>query len=265
MFIIIKKKAAFAAIAGLVAAAVILAIVWPQERASTTSAEGSWGLSFQEAGHVPIANTTAEELAEYNAYYVEETDEKVLYLTFDAGFENGYMEAILDVLKKHQVPAAFFVVGNYIESEPELIKRMVKEGHIVGNHTFSHPDMTLLSEEEFRNQLTDMEALYKEVTGREMKKFYRPPQGSYTFDNLKLASEMGYTTVFWSLAYVDWYQDRQPSEEEAYKKMVPRIHPGAIVLLHSTSETNAKVLDQLISKWKQLGYSFKSLDQLGQN
>lgn len=228
-----------------------------------TSASGNWGLSFQEDGKSPVANATFEELKKYDAYYAEDTDEKVIYLTFDAGFENGNTPAILDALKKHNVPATFFVVGNYLSTSPELIKRMVNEGHTVGNHTFHHPDMSKMSTmESFSKEIQDVEKLYKEITGTEMTKFYRPPQGKYSEDNLKMAKELGYKTFFWSLAYVDWYEDKQPTKGEAFDKLLGRIHPGAVVLLHSTSSTNANILDELLTKWKEMGYSFKSLDQM---
>lgn len=250
----------------IIAAAAVILFFSIRDKTVSTSGEGNWGLSFQQAGEPPVANATETELKKYNAYYRENTDEKVLYLTFDAGYENGYTEAILDVLKKQKVPAAFFLVGNYIETEPELVKRMVREGHIVGNHTYHHPDMSQISSlENFQEELTFLEQLYKETTGKKMKKFYRPPQGKYSVSNLEMAKELGYTTVFWSLAYVDWYEDQQPSQEEAFKKMIPRVHPGAVILLHSTSKTNAEVLDDLITKWKEMGYTFKSLNQLKQN
>jgi peptidoglycan-N-acetylmuramic acid deacetylase len=140
---------------------------------------------------------------------------------------------------------------------------MVNEGHIVGNHTFSHPDMSqIMSREDFGKELESLEKLYEETTGKKMMKIYRPPQGRYSESNLKMAREMGYATVFWSLAYVDWYEEQQPSEKEAFLKLIPRIHPGAIVLLHSTSETNAAVLEQLIDKWQGQGYEIKPLDGL---
>lgn len=265
MIIILKRKRL--AVLGMIVLAhiIVLAAVLfiTHDNAVSSSADGNWGLSFQRAGEPPVANATAEELAKYNAYYRENTDEKVLYLTFDAGYENGYTETILDVLKKQEVPAAFFLVGNYIETEPDIVKRMVREGHLVGNHTYSHPDMSAISSEEnFREELEKLEILYQETTGKKMKKFYRPPQGRYSASNLQMASDMGYTTVFWSLAYVDWYENQQPSREEAFKKLIPRVHPGAIILLHSTSETNARVLEELILKWKELGYEFRSLDEL---
>lgn len=234
-----------------------------QEAAIQTSAEGNWGLSFQQEGQPPVANATADYLKQFNAYYAEDTKEKVLYLTFDAGFENGNTEAILDALKKHNANATFFLVGNYLSTSPELVKRMVAEGHIVGNHTYHHPDMSKISTKEaFEKELNDLETLFQETTGQTMKKYYRPPQGKYSERNLKMASDMGYKTFFWSLAYVDWYEDKQPTKEEAFKKLLGRIHPGAIVLLHSTSKTNGQILDELLTKWEDMGYTFKSLDEL---
>lgn len=234
-----------------------------QTKSVTTSATGNWGLSFQEDGKPPVANATYEDLKQYDAYYAENTDQKVIYLTFDAGFENGNTPAILDALKKHNVPATFFVVGNFLSDNPDLIKRMVEEGHIVGNHTYTHPDMSKISTmESFSKEIQDVEKLYQEITGKEMIKFYRPPQGKYSEENLKMAKELGYKTFFWSLAYVDWYQDKQPTKEEAFDKLLGRIHPGAVVLLHNTSSTNGQILDELLTKWEEMGYTFKSLDQM---
>ena len=229
----------------------------------TTSSEGNWGLSFQEEGEPPVANATYDELAVYDAYYAENTDEKVIYLTFDAGYENGNTAPILDALKKHQVPATFFVVGTYLENNTDLILRMTEEGHTVGNHTYHHKDMSQISSKEaFAEEVQSVEELYKEITGEEMTKYYRPPQGKYSESNLQMAKDMGYKTFFWSLAYVDWYENQQPSKEDAFDKLLSRIHPGAIVLLHSTSSTNAQILDELLTKWEEMGYSFKSLEDL---
>lgn len=228
-----------------------------------TSAEGNWGLSFQEEGQPPVANATFEELAQYDAFYAQDTNKKILYLTFDCGYENGNTPQILDALKKHGAPATFFVVGTYIESNPELIKRMISEGHTVGNHTWHHPDMAQISAMEiFQKELTDVEDAYKEVTGEEMTKFYRPPQGKYRESNLKNAQQLGYRTFFWSLAYVDWYENDQPTKEEAFDKLIGRIHPGAIVLLHNTSRTNAEILDELLGKWEEMGYQIRALAEL---
>ena len=232
-------------------------------KARPASADAGWGLSFQREGEPPVANATADYLKQFNAHYAADTKEKILYLTFDAGYENGNTPTILDALKRHNAPATFFLVGNYLESSPELVKRMVAEGHTVGNHTFHHPDMSKISTvESFSKELQDLEALYRQVTGQTMKKYYRPPQGKYSEANLKMAKDLGYHTFFWSLAYVDWYENRQPSHDEAFKKLLGRIHPGAIVLLHSTSKTNGEILDELLTKWEEMGYRFGSLDEL---
>ncbi|MEY8234697.1 delta-lactam-biosynthetic de-N-acetylase [Lachnospiraceae bacterium 66-29] len=226
------------------------------------AADGNWGLSFQEEGQPPVANATFEELAKYDAYYAENTKDKVLYLTFDCGFENGNTPAILEALKKHNAKATFFVVGNYLSTSPDLVKQMLEEGHNVGNHSYHHPDMTQMGKEEFAKELGELEQLYEQTTGKPMVKYYRPPQGKYSENNLKIAKELGYKTFFWSLAYVDWKQDSQPTHEEAFDKLLKRVHPGAIVLLHNTSKTNGEILDELLTKWEGMGYTFKSLDEL---
>ncbi len=230
---------------------------------SKTLEVGSWGLSFQEEGEPPVGNASSQQLAQYNAAYIGNENEKKLYLTFDAGYENGCTEEILNVLKKHNIPAAFFLVGNYLEKNPELVKRMVAEGHTVGNHTYHHYDMSKISDMDgFKKELQDLEALFTEITGQQMERFYRPPQGIYSEENLNMAKELGYRTVFWSLAYVDWINEKQPSQEEAYAKLIPRVHNGAVVLLHSTSKTNAEILDGLLSRWEEMGYSFGTVQQL---
>lgn len=227
---------------------------------------GSWGLSFRTEGAAPLGTATREQLKTYDAAYLGNPEEQVIYLTFDAGYENGSTEKILDTLKAHDVPAAFFLVGNYMEKNADLVRRMVEEGHIVGNHTMHHPDMSQIHDRDaFRKELADLEALFLETTGKELPKFYRPPQGCYSEENLKLAKELGYKTVFWSLAYVDWKNDAQPGKEEAFSKLIPRIHNGAVVLLHSTSSTNAEILDELLTKWKEMGFTFRSIEELFEN
>ncbi len=268
MIILVKRKkllkiTGMLAVAGVLAFTLIAGKGYIREKSIDTSADGNWGLSFSQEGTSPTGNATSGYLKKYNAYYIGDTSSKCIYLTFDAGYENGYTAKILDVLKKHHVKAAFFLVGNYISTSPELVQRMVKEGHIVGNHTFTHPDMSEISTKEpFSEELTKLEQKYVETTGKKMKKFYRPPQGKYSEANLKMADEMGYTTIFWSLAYVDWYESDQPTKEEAMSKLIPRTHPGAIVLLHSTSKTNSEILDDLLTKWEQMGYSFRTLEEL---
>lgn len=247
----------------LLIAVVIALAVSVSVFASSALATGSWGLSFRQEGAPPIGNAGKDQLRQYQAAYIGNVGEKVLYLTFDAGYENGCTAKILDTLKEKQVPAAFFLVGNYIRQSPDLVRRMVAEGHTVGNHTMHHYDMSRLSDKAaFSKELTDLEALYKETVGQELPKFYRPPQGIYSEENLKMAQELGYKTLFWSLAYVDWNNDAQPTKETAFAKLLPRTHNGAVVLLHSTSKTNAEILGELIDKWKAMGYRFGTLEEL---
>ena len=248
----------------IAAAAVILAVALAMGTILGGALEtGAWGLSFQREGAPPTGPASVEQLRAYDAAYLGDTTRKVLYLTFDAGYENGCTAKILDVLKKHQVPAAFFLVGNYLERNPDLVRRMVEEGHIVGNHTMHHYDMSKISDKEtFTKELQDLEALYRQVTGQELQKFYRPPQGIYSETNLEMAKALGYKTVFWSLAYVDWNNDSQPTREQAMSKLLPRIHNGAVILLHSTSKTNAEILDELLTQWEEMGYSFQSITEL---
>lgn len=254
-----KRRNIFIILGGLFACLSLCATMY-NGRAVLT---GSWGLSFRQEGMPPIGNAGAPQLARYDAAYIGDTTRKVLYLTFDAGYENGCTEKILDILKKHDAKAAFFLVGNYIEKNADLVRRMVEEGHIVGNHTMHHPDMSKISEKEaFFKELQDLETLFLDTTGKEMPKFYRPPQGTYSEANLKMAKELGYKTVFWSLAYVDWNNDSQPTREQALSKLLPRTHDGAVVLLHSTSRTNAEILDELLTKWKEMGYTFETVDTL---
>lgn len=223
----------------------------------------NWGLGFGAEGTQPTGTVSAEELKQYDAYYVGDKAEKVIYLTFDCGYENGNTEAILDALKKHNAPATFFVVGHFLETAPDIAKRMVAEGHTVGNHTYHHPDMSSIADTaSFQKELDDVSGLFQEITGTEMAKYYRPPQGKYSTENLKMAQELGYDTFFWSLAYVDWNVDAQPTKDEAFDKLLSRIHPGAIVLLHSTSKTNGEILDELLTKWEEMGYEFRPLSDL---
>ncbi len=261
MIFVLKRKHLIAAIC--IMAVLLTGIGMWRSGMSVSVLNDNWGLSFPNPGEPPVGNATADYLKQYDAYFTGDTSQKTIYLTFDAGFENGQTSSILDTLKKHNAPAAFFVVGNYISTAPDLVKRMLEEGHVVGNHTFHHPDMSQIAEQKsFEKELQELETLYQETTGQEMQKFYRPPQGKYNEDNLKMAKEMGYKTIFWSLAYVDWYTDNQPTHEEAFSKLLPRIHNGAIVLLHSTSQTNAEILDELLTKWEEAGYTFGSLNDL---
>ena len=245
-------------IAVLGAAFLLAAVLW-LERAVPTA---GWGLAFPVPGDAPSAPESPDRLRELGAAYLDPDGGKVLYLTFDAGYENGYTAGILDVLKEREVSAAFFLVGDYLERNPDLVRRMTAEGHIVGNHTLSHPDMTGLDEAAFEGELRGMEALYEEVTGQTLPKYYRPPQGLYSEDNLKKAKAMGYKTIFWSLAYADWDNANQPDPDEAVEKLTLRLHDGAVILLHATSKTNAEILDRLITQWQSMGYRFAPLTEL---
>ena len=254
-----RKKDIWIVIVAL-CAAVVLVVGQFAERVVET---GAWGLSFRQEGQPPSGPAGNTQLQKYDATYLGDPAEKVLYLTFDAGYENGNTAKILDILKTHDVPAAFFLVGHYVEKNADLVRRMVEEGHIVGNHTMHHKDMSQLSEKDtFSKELTDLETLFQEVTGKELPKYYRPPQGIYSEENLKMAQDLGYKTVFWSLAYADWNNDAQPSKEQAFAKLLPRTHNGAVVLLHSTSATNVAILDELLTHWESEGYRFESLDKL---
>lgn len=248
----------------ILAAVVIIAVaigvvIFASERVET----GNWGLSFRSEGSPPVGPANAATLAGYDAAYIGDTTQKKIYLTFDAGYENGSTAKILEILRKHDVPATFFLVGNYIQKNADLVRQMVKDGHIVGNHTMHHPDMSKISDlSTFKKELEDLEKLFQETTGEQMQKFYRPPQGIYSQSNLEMAKQLGYRTVFWSLAYVDWNNDKQPTADYAFSKLLPRIHNGAVVLLHSTSETNAAILDELLTRWEDLGYTFGRIEEL---
>ena len=186
-------------------------------------------------------------------------------LTFDDGPDIRYTPLLLDGLKERNVRVSFFLLGEKVEQYPELVERMQKEGHLVGNHTYHHYDMSKISDPAvFRKEMDDVRTLFQETTGTEMAMYYRPPQGKYSETNLQMAKDLGYSTFFWSLAYVDWNVDAQPSHEEAFSKLTGRIHPGAVVLLHNTSKTNGEILDELLTKWEEMGYTFGKLEELVQ-
>ncbi|MEY8000361.1 delta-lactam-biosynthetic de-N-acetylase [Clostridium sp. Mt-5] len=200
----------------------------------------------------------------YSAYYLGDTSKKVLYLTFDEGYENGYTSKILDILKSNNVKAAFFVTTPYIKGNPDLINRMVNEGHLVCNHSTKHPSMADTAKDpiKFEKEFSITEEAYKEVTGKEMPHFFRPPMGKYSELSLFYTNKLGYKTIFWSFAYNDWNIKKQPSPAESQKMISRRAHNGAIVLLHAVSKTNSEILDSVIKDWKNQGYTLESLDKL---
>lgn len=198
----------------------------------------------------------------YSAYYVGDTSQKTIYLTFDEGYENGYTSKILDVLKQKQVKAAFFVTEDYIKRNPQLIKRMYEEGHIVGNHSVRHLSSPSLSDSEFINEITQTEVAYKQLTGSDMPKVFRPPMGEYSERTLALTHNLGYKTIFWSFAYKDWLTDAQPGKTVAYNTVMEKYHNGAILLLHAVSSSNTEALPQIIDDLRLKGYTFATIDNL---
>ncbi|NRD78132.1 delta-lactam-biosynthetic de-N-acetylase [Bacillus sp. BRMEA1] len=201
-------------------------------------------------------------LAKYGAFYKGDPSTKSISLTFDSGYENGNMPKILAALKKEKVKATFFVTGHFLESQPDLAKQIVKEGHIIGNHSWFHPDFTTVSDERIREELEKVKVRTKEITGQKTMKYLRPPRGTFSERTLQIAKEEGYTHVFWSLAYVDWNINQQRGWQYAYDNIMKQVHPGCIMLLHSVSKDNADALEKAIHDLKKRGYKFKSLDDI---
>lgn len=236
------------------------------ENAPTSSAEGTLGwYVMRNKNHTTptIDHNLGFNLADYQAFYVGSRD-KLVFLTFDEGYENGYTAPILDTLKKAQVSAAFFVTLPYIRDNPALIKRMVDEGHLVANHSKTHPSMPSITDnpERFKNELVETAKAFTDLTGKDMPPFFRPPKGEYNKTSLKMTADLGYKTIFWSFAYEDWVTDRQPDPERAHQLIMQNIHPGEIMLLHAVSKTNSEILDRVISGVQEEGYRFATLLQL---
>lgn len=212
----------------------------------------------------PCVDPAMEYVRKYDGYYLgENAEDKVIYLTFDAGYENGNVEKILDILREQQVPAAFFILSNLIERNPELVERMFAEGHTVCNHTAHHKDMSRVTDRaQFSEEMEALSILCKEKLDREIAKYYRPPEGNFSEENLKWAKELGYKTIFWSFAYADWDNQKQPDPAAAKEKILSNLHNGEVMLLHPTSATNAAVLDEIIRTCKVQGYRFGTLDEL---
>jgi peptidoglycan-N-acetylmuramic acid deacetylase len=207
---------------------------------------------------------------EYNVVYLDPqcTDEstqenRVLYLTFDVGYENGNVENILDVLKQENVTAAFFILGSLVVKNTALVERMFNEGHLVCNHTAHHKNMSKINDSSiFNNELNVLSNAYTALTGKPIAKYYRPPEGTFSENNLKMAQDLGYKTVLWSFAYADWDNASQPSPEFAKKKILENVHDGAVILLHPTSATNAAILGDVIDEISAMGYEFGTLDEI---
>ena len=232
------------------------------------SAEQSYSWYIKRNGHQrPQFPREAEFVSAHNGYYIDERkcdsdSDKVIYITFDAGYENGNVERILDAMKEEGVSAAFFLLDNIILKNTDLVKRMADEGHLVCNHTKKHRDLSCASEEEIAKDLYALEKIYEEKTGREMAKYFRFPEGRYSESAMVAVEKLGYKTVFWSFGYDDWDNGRQPNEARAIKKILDNTHNGAVMLFHPTSKTNANIFPELIRAWKEMGYRFGTLDEL---
>jgi peptidoglycan-N-acetylmuramic acid deacetylase len=247
----------------LITICLLLALIPGMAFGETSSASFGWGFKRGKNEIQADAGWQYETILEKNgAFYKGSPEKKVIYLTFDNGYENGYTTKVLDVLKKHKVPAAFFVTGHYIDSAPEWIERMVEEGHIVGNHSWGHPDFTKIPDTQIKEELEKVRTAYEELTGKKKMKYVRPPRGTFSDRSIAASKEAGYTHVFWSLAYVDWNVNQQRGAQYAYDNIMRQIHPGAVILLHSVSKDNADALEKVIVDLKAKGYSFKSLDHL---
>lgn len=234
---------------------------------SATGTVYNWYCVHRKDHKQPTADSSMRFIEEYSGYYIDKKhddicNEKVVYLTFDAGYENGNIARVLDVLKRENVCGAFFVLGNLIDKNPELIKRMFNEGHTVCNHTYSHKPMIGMSKDEFGKELNRIEDFCLKKTGYKMSKFYRPPEGKFDANSIKYADELGYKTIFWSFAYADWDNNKQMSPESAKKKILDNVHNGEIMLLHPTSQTNADILQDVIITLKNDGYRFGTLNEL---
>lgn len=195
-------------------------------------------------------------------HHAGERGDKVVYLTFDAGYENGNVARVLDTLEKTQTPAAFFVLKHFIQANPTLIERMLAQGHLVCNHTAHHPNLSEASAERIKQELGELEETYRALTGKELAPYFRPPEGSFSRELLLHVQSLGYKTVFWSFAYADWDNNKQPSPQKAMQCIMDNIHNGAVLLLHPTSQTNAEILPQIIEELRAQGYRFGSLEEL---
>lgn len=232
----------------------------------STSADAPFHFGFKRSvdGKLPSINEEGfkEIVDKHGAIFLGDTSRKELFLTFDNGYENGFTPAILDTLKAKKVPAIFFVTGHYVKDQPELVKRMVAEGHLVGNHSWSHPDMTTITDAKMKEELDRVKQATAQLTGTDKMDYLRPPRGIFSDRTLRVTRDLGYTNVFWSIAYKDWDVNDQRGSAYAYQKVVAQLHPGAVILLHSISKDNTEALGSIIDEARRQGYEFKSLDAL---
>ncbi len=228
---------------------------------SLPNVKRGWGLNKNDNHQRPdIPSSISSGLSKYGAYWIG-PNQKSVYLTFDEGYENGYTATILDILKANDVKAVFFVTGHYLDSQPGLVKRMVDEGHIVGNHTDSHPSLPDISDDQIKKELQIVEDKYEQVTGQKGMRYLRPPQGEYSERTLALTHDMGYYNIFWSMAMVDWLP-MPGGPEESYSTVMGSLHNGALILLHAVSRDNTEALDRILKDIKAQGYTFRTMDDL---
>ena len=231
-----------------------------QEIESLSNKKIGWGIKRSNNHTQPDVGTRNKEILDkYDGYCLGSNNSKKVYLTFDEGYEAGYTEKILAVLKDNEVKATFFITAHYVNTQPELVQKMINEGHIIGNHTVNHKSMPDLSDEEIKNELMKLNQAVYEKFGYEMK-YMRPPRGEFSERTLKITENLGFKTVMWSFAYVDWKEDSQPSYDEALEIIKSNFHNGEIMLLHATSKTNSEIMGQIIDEARKQGYEFKSLD-----
>ena len=228
---------------------------------SLSKEEVSWSFK-RNTNHEPVTGYYKVDIKKYDTYFIASTQEKVMYLTFDEGYEYGFTGQILDTLKEQNVQAAFFVTKYFIDSNPELVKRMVKEGHVVANHSATHPAFSRLSKEKIKEELEATAKAFETLTGKKMDFFFRPPEGKYSEEALYHIKEAGYKTVFWSMAYKDWDVNNQPGRQVAYDHVLANHHKGAIILLHAVSKSNTEALGDILKDLKSQGYRFGSLYEL---
>jgi peptidoglycan-N-acetylmuramic acid deacetylase len=222
----------------------------------------SWYYEPHETGMQPLPMKRAEYIINYNYLYAGDPKEKIIYLTFDDSPNGGNIPEILDILKKHNACASFFMNEGYIRKNPDVINRLIDEGSIVCNHTSNHVVSANLSIESLEEELKGVENAYRDVTGLELPKYFRPPEGKFNEVLLCNLNKLGYTAVFWSFDYVDWKLNKQPRQEEAFELMINSTHPGEILLLHTQSETNVNILDRIITAWEEQGYTFGTVDRI---
>ena len=250
---------------GMVAAIIFSALsVLPVSASKMQDGDNySWYFKPADSNEQPTFDLDLAELAEYDTYAMGGKDDKVIYLTFDFGYENGNVKKCLDVLNKNDVKGAFFILDHIVDKHADLLKEMIDTGHIVANHTLKHKNMCQIKDfEDYKKEIVGLNEKFEAATGYKMSSYYRPPKGEFTKQNLEYNKKLGCKTIFWSVAYMDWDNNNQPDPQSSIERLLKRTHNGAVVLLHPTSKTNADILDTLIQEWKMRGYRFGTLDEL---